>query len=525
LVYNTNATLSGGTGIYYNSGSPASPSWTRLQNATGSGDAWLITGNSGTNASIHFIGTTNNVPLVFKTNNIQSGRIDPVLRNYFIGENAGANNISTNNVAIGHAALRFNTRAGLVAVGDSALYANSSGATSITHGTLNTAIGSRALRSNTTGSYNTALGARALLNNTTGRYNTAAGYDALNNNTIGEFNTAFGASTLTANTTGSNNTAFGYITLNGNTSGSNNTAIGVGAMQTGNGNNNTAIGSGALNLAGGVDNTAIGYNAARQKGVGERNTAIGTEAMEGLTGGVGNDNVAIGYRALRNRGTGSSNVAIGVEALRDATGSGNVVIGRGVASSFTTGSNNTLVGSGISITPGTVSNSTAIGFGASITASNQIRFGNTAVTSIGGQPEWTALSDERAKSEIKELAPGLSFIMGLRPVSYYLHTAPVGGQQAQHIKGNRIDEKRHIGFVAQEVEQLVQKLGVEFDGVDKPENPQGTYGLRYGLFVVPLIKAVQEQQMQIEALLQKAQSLQIQVEQALHAKKTTANQP
>ena len=37
--------------------------------------SWNITGNSGTNSSNNFIGTTDNQPLVLKSNNIESLRI------------------------------------------------------------------------------------------------------------------------------------------------------------------------------------------------------------------------------------------------------------------------------------------------------------------------------------------------------------------------------------------------------------------------------------------------------------------
>ncbi len=59
---------------------------------------------------------------------------------------------------------------------------------------------------------------------------------------------------------------------------------------------------------------------------------------------------------------------------------------------------------------------------------------------------------------------------------------------------------REVGFVAQEVEALVQETGVAFNGVDAPQNETAQYGLRYASFVVPLVKAVQEQQAQIELL-------------------------
>jgi len=48
------------------------------------------------------------------------------------------------------------------------------------------------------------------------------------------------------------------------------------------------------------------------------------------------------------------------------------------------------------------------------------------------------------------------------------------------------------------VEQAAIQTGFPFSGVDKPANDKTLYGLRYGDFVVPLVKAVQEQQVIIE---------------------------
>ena len=59
---------------------------------------------------------------------------------------------------------------------------------------------------------------------------------------------------------------------------------------------------------------------------------------------------------------------------------------------------------------------------------------------------------------------------------------------------------KYTGFVAQEVEQAAKKLGYDFSGVDVPKSKDGMYGLRYAEFVVPLVKAVQEQQKEIEEL-------------------------
>ena len=59
---------------------------------------------------------------------------------------------------------------------------------------------------------------------------------------------------------------------------------------------------------------------------------------------------------------------------------------------------------------------------------------------------------------------------------------------------------RQTGFIAQEVEAAARETGYDFDGVNPPKNPSDNYSLSYASFVVPLVKAVQEQQQQIEAL-------------------------
>jgi len=68
LVYNTNPNVTGGCGVgfYYWNGSQ----WVCFLNATGNGGnspAWLISGNTGTNPSVNFIGTVDNQPLVIRT--------------------------------------------------------------------------------------------------------------------------------------------------------------------------------------------------------------------------------------------------------------------------------------------------------------------------------------------------------------------------------------------------------------------------------------------------------------------------
>lgn len=237
-----------------------------------SGKNWAIQGNAGTTDGVHFLGTSDDVPLNFRTNNQKAGRVDRLYRNTFFGYTAGAfsgtgiancafgdsalyNNNSSQNTAIGKSALRGNASgANNVAVGTNALYKNVSGYSNI-------AIGTDALYHNTA-EQNTACGYRTLYRNTSGINNTAFGWNNLYNNSSGNFNTAIGTSILSANTTGSYNTTMGYFVLT-NSNGNFNTAIGVSAMRFNTtGNRNTAIGDSALStLTTGSNNTGLGYGA------------------------------------------------------------------------------------------------------------------------------------------------------------------------------------------------------------------------------------------------------------------------
>jgi hypothetical protein len=106
-------------------------------------------------------------------------------------------------------------------------------------------------------------------------------------------------------------------------------------------------------------------------------------------------------------------------------------------------------------------------------------------------------SDEREKTEIKETILGLDFIKDLKPVSYKW----IDGKQQN--KGK--DEREHQGLIAQQVAETVEKHGIDkntFGGLDiqKTEKYDDFHGMSYDQFIAPLIKAIQEQQAQIEAL-------------------------
>jgi len=464
--------------------------------------------------------------------------------------------VGLSNVAIGHQALFNNTTGQFnLAIGEQSLFTNTTGPINIaigfqslfsnTTGNSNTAIGHQALFSNTTGSHNTATGFLSLQKNIIGDNNTATGWQSLHSNTSGDANTAFGTTALFNNTIGTSNTAVGNGALTNSTTGSNNTAVGAASLASINtGNNNTAIGNTSLNAnTTGSFNTATGHQSLLRNTMGESNTANGSFSLNANTIGIGNTavgssslfanttgsvNTAVGDLALGNNTigrnntatgvqtlflniTGSSNTAVGNNALSASTeASNNTVVGFNAAFTFNLGSDNTIIGTGADATADGITNSIAIGKDARATASNQVRFGNASTTSIGGIVGFTNLSDGRYKKNVKEDVKGIDFIMKLRPVTYQLDMAGINdklktgaGNKTNDVLKKGTDENGktiHSGFVAQEVEQAAKDAAYNFSGIDKPKNENDMYGLRYADFVVPIIKAVQEQQQMIKEL-------------------------
>jgi hypothetical protein len=332
-----------------------------------------------------------------------------------------------------------------------------------------------------------------------------------------ESNMAVGSNALSTNTNGSSNQAIGLDALHNNESGSYNLAIGRKALySTVNTSWNIAIGNNAL-YSHSIDcgfqipeysNIAIGFEAMRYSESPCGNVAIGNLAQNITESGF---NTSLGHRTLLNNTSGSGNVAIGWESLKyNETGSNNCAIGLFVFASLNESSNNTAVGAYSNLVPSgsIIYNSTALGYYSEITASDQVRIGNSSVSSIGGFASWTTLpSDRRFKKSIEEDVVGLDFIKNLRPVTYLVdidqfETYFERENEHENSWPSKYEkfEHRYTGFIAQEVEAAAKTVGFDFSGVDAPENEKDVYGLRYAEFVVPLVKAVQEQQVMIDEL-------------------------
>lgn len=372
LIYNTATAGAGLTavspGYYYWDGTQ----WVRLQSGISSND-WSLLGNSGTNASTNFLGTTDDNDLIFRRNNTRAGRLASTSTSF--GLNA-LNPAST--------------------------------------GPQNTAFGVNALASHTTSFNNTAIGYNTLTSVTTLGANTAVGANALRFN-ANTFSTSVGAF-AGENNNGSSNVIMGYSAMRNNTGGAN-TVLGYNAMSGGSGSNNIALGFEVMRDQAGNNNIGIGYQAALTSNVGSFNIALGDFASNNRNDGRSNiiaigrnamrdtnfpnssddfsSKIAIGYDALNgaNNATGSSTlIAIGKNNMRGHQGTRNIGIGDFTFDGALTfpyqsgGSDNVALGNGI-LRRSFGSNNTIVGSGSF--ANNTTGQGNTSIGAYVSQQNTT----------------------------------------------------------------------------------------------------------------------------------------
>ncbi|NPA43504.1 MAG: hypothetical protein GXO27_05715 [Chlorobi bacterium] len=474
--------------------------------------------------------------------------------NIAIGTGALSDNEADYNIAIGTYALHNNSTGfpGL-AIGYEALKDN-------TEGVHNIGIGFRALYSNTEGEANIGIGSQTLYLNETGNFNVAIGKEALQNNT-GSQNTALGYEALKANADQGENVAVGYHALTSATA-ARNTAVGSGAGEfITTGEHNTLVGYEAGgNFEEGNSNTAVGYHAlfgynfgSRTTTNGSGNTAVGRYALFQKTG---NNNVAVGYFALSWHNRGSYNVAIGMgaepsdgdpnyavmlgahsEANADnavaigyqaqATQPNTMVLGSIPGVNDADAQMHVLIGTqtpdaGAHLTLGPMDGDLEGGqitwYGAGdhdtwrtdvygedfrifsyhdgINNLQIFNFYDGQVTDLrldgsGYALQWYETSDRRIKSQIRPLHYGLETIMLLRPVQYRLHSVDY------HSEGFKISSSSvsSIGLIAQEVYPYIPEV------VSKPSDEhRELWAIDYAKLVPVLIRAIQQQQSQIEEL-------------------------
>ncbi|MCB0667155.1 MAG: tail fiber domain-containing protein [Saprospiraceae bacterium] len=335
----------------------------------------------------------------------------------------------------------------------------------------------------------------------TGMGNTFVGAGAGFSITAGEQNSFFGSGAGYLNTSGDANTYYGYQAGRNNRTGGENIAVGRFAMSNSQLlSKNVAIGSRALLQM--VDGYGYDPIAGNQDLGTTYNLAIGTSA-----GQFTNDPTRVG--AERNTFVGNN------AGLLNTTGFRNAFFGFQAGDTNTEGNWNTCIGHEADVSANNLVNAGSFGNGAVVNASNKIRIGNGNVTTVEGTG-WSLPSDGRFKTNVRNNVPGLDFIMGLRPVTYQfdvmafnIHIDPErftnfdtldAKNQAMLTDARQATGQIHTGFIAQEVEETAKKLNFNFNGVVKPKNSRDNYGVSYALFVVPLVKSIQEQQEQISDL-------------------------
>ena len=114
---------------------------------------------------------------------------------------------------------------------------------------------------------------------------------------------------------------------------------------------------------------------------------------------------------------------------------------------------------------------------------------------FGENATWTHSSDRRIKKDIEDSELGLDFINDLRPVTFKKKAPSEYPQKFEQYNANTTERKnpdrKHYGFIAQEVKEAMDKAGHSEFPVWK-ENRDGMQELGETELITPLIKAVQE---------------------------------
>jgi hypothetical protein len=384
---------------------------------------------------------------------------------------------------------------------------------------------------------NVGLGSYAGYGSSQGDDNIFIGYFAGYDSNWGDDNIMLGNEAGYANANEDENIYIGK-SAGRNVTKSFNIGIGREALYNATSENNIAVGYRAghdATIGGIYIGHSAGFHGAGGINIGEeagyygtdyRDIAIGTNALHDDSGGA--HNVAMGFYSMESSNGGVYNVALGSYSLHDNyLGNHNVGLGANALDDNTNGDNNTAVGDGSGPFANTYDNTSALGHDATPSASNEVRIGDNYITSIGGIVGWSNFSDARFKKNITENIPGINFIMKLRPVTYTLDVdglnkfLKTGEYRIDHSTGmpvqssaseiqSRQDKESilYTGLIAQEVEKAAKELDFNFSGVDAPKNENDPYALRYAEFVMPLIKAVQEQQQMIQDLNKNVEILQ-----------------
>jgi hypothetical protein len=391
------------------------------------------------------------------------------LYNSFIGYQAGLSNTAgRSNIFIGY-------QSGFSNIGD----------VLGSYGHLNIFVGNQSGYANTTGTGNIFLGEKSGFQNTEGSRDVFIGVQSGQANLSGLFNVFIGYQSGCFNTTGSRNVLLGNAAGFHNTSGQSNIMIGDGAgWNNANGSNNIFLGgsTGASNTTGN-GNVFLGGESGYNNIVGYSNTFIGQSS--GMFNTEGFSNIYIGDHSAQRTATGTNNVILGSYAGSNyALGNTNVMIGSN-AGYYNAGSSNVFIGSNAGyFESGSnklyISNSsdqTPLIYGDFSKDSLAINGKLCVYGFSGGTTGWNSLSDATLKTNVSTISSSLESVLHLRGVKYEWKDKAT------------FDNREHIGFIAQEVNEIVPEVVSRING---------KYAIDYAPLTAVLVEAIKEQQKQIE---------------------------
>ena len=279
----------------------------------------------------------------------------------------------------------------------------------------------------------------------------------------------------------------------------------------------------------GTSNFVAGVNAGNTiESGGNYNVCVGDEAGTAIT--TGDNNVFIGYAAGDNMSTGSGNTHVGKDAGTDqTTASDNTLIGTSAGANITDGPYNTLVGNlvGDDVTSGTYmtmigynlaasaadgENQIVLGQGIGGEANNCLTFGksgNKMFNNFATNNSWSQSSDERLKTSVNANTLGLGFINDLETKTYKWKPSNEIDESLteHHFEDNKKDtDVLMYGMMAQNVKAAMDTHNhSNFTGWS--ESKDGSQNLSREMFVIPLIKAVQELSAQVQELTAQVEEL------------------
>ena len=414
LVFNTTDNL-----FRVNTGTPASPVWTALSAATNN---WLLTGNGGSSSATNFLGTTDNVSMRFRTNNLQRMVIDSLGS---VGIGTPTFNATNPEKLLVDAGTTTSVNA-IVGKGtiDSYLQLNiqnNSSGTSASSDVVATANNG----SETTNYVDMGINGGSNASNVMGVANDAYLYNIGQNLLVGTGSASKSVVFMTGGTSqasnermridGSGNVGIGVtspsyklqvsaasnpLQLTGLQTGSNTDSIltvssgvvrrlNVSALTTSSSNAWALVGNAGTNpsthFVGTTDNQSLVFKANNQLSgkidVSSNNTMFGYQAGQAIASG--SNNTFTGYQAGYSTNSGTGNAALGYSALKNnLSGNNNTALGINAGITNANGDNNTFIGNGADATTGNLSNASAIGKNAKVASSNSMVLGGTGADAV-----------------------------------------------------------------------------------------------------------------------------------------------